>query len=183
MMSRASRPASPSDEIEAWRAAAGRTLGAGVLTRELADFCQSGLSVVVGTRGPDGWPVAGRAKGCRIDSEGRVRVFLRRAASAAILDAVAQGGGVAATFSRPSDHRTIQLKAGRGVLVEPGADDIAEAERQLALFRDELAGIGYPPAFTWPFTLVHPGDLAAVEFLPEAAFVQTPGPSAGSPLT
>jgi hypothetical protein len=182
-MARGSRPASPSDEIEAWRAAAGRAIGAGVLTRELAEFCQGGLSVVVGTRGPDGWPIAGRAKGCRIDGQGRVRVFLRRRASTAILDAIAQGGGVAATFSRPSDHRTIQLKAGHGTVVEPSAADVTEAERQLANFRDELAGIGYPPSFTWPFTLVHPGDLAAVEFLPEAAFVQTPGPSAGSPLT
>lgn len=182
-MERASRPASPSDEIDAWRASAGRLLGASVLTAELADFCQSGLSVVVGTRGPDGWPIAGRAKGCRIDADGRVRVFLRRAASQAILDAVAGGAGVAATFSRPSDHRTIQLKAGHGRVVEPRAGDVAEAERQLAIFRDELVGIGYPPAFAWPFTLVHPGDLAAVEFLPEAAFVQTPGPSAGSPLS
>ena len=161
----------PSDDLDAARAAGGAVAAGGPVTRELADFCQSGVSVVAGTCGADGWPIAVHGCGCRIDETGAVRVLVQRGRCLPALDALAAGAGIAATFSRPTDHRSIQLKAGR-----------AAVERQGAAFRAVLEGVGFPTAFTAPFTDHDAADLAAIVFVPEEAFVQTPGPGAGSAL-
>jgi hypothetical protein len=54
--------------------------------------------------------------------------------------------------------------------------------RQTAAFRAELETVGYARELVAPYTDFAPHELAAVEFRPQAAFVQTPGPSAGSAL-
>ena len=181
-MVRASRPAMPSDDLDAARAAGGAVAAGGPVTRELADFCQSGVSVVAGTCAADGWPIAVHGCGCRIDETGAVRVLVQRGRCLPALDALAAGAGIAATFSRPTDHRSIQLKAGRATVAAADAADGATAERQGAAFRAVLEGVGFPPAFTAPFTDHDAADLAAIVFVPEEAFVQTPGPGAGSAL-
>lgn len=178
-MARAPRPARPSDDLEARRD--GPVLAGGMLAPELADFCQSGLSVVFATRGPDGWPIPGRASGCRIEADGAVRLVAQRGKCLPALEAIAAGAGVAATFSRPSDHRSIQLKARRATVAPALSADVAAAERQAAGFREMLAAVGHPEVFTGPYTAL--GDeMVVVAFRPEAAFVQTPGPKAGSAL-
>ena len=179
-MPRAYRPAKPSDDIDAARAGNGPLPG-GILTAELAAFCESGISVVVGTRRVDGWPVPVHARGCRVEG-GAVRVLVQRSESAPVLDALLAQAGVAVTFSRPADHRSIQLKARAAAVRAVEAADVAHVERQLAAYRDALAAIGYLPSFLLSFTAHDAADLAAIVFRPEEAFVQTPGPGAGSAL-
>jgi hypothetical protein len=176
-MVRASRPARPDDDLGGPPRAPGA-----VLTPELADFCQSGISIAVGTCSPAGWPLPLHASGCRIPDLGTVRVLVRRTGAGAALAALAAGAGIAATFSRPYDHRSIQLKAGRATVEAADAADLASAARQLRAFREVLGGVGYPASFTVPFTDHDPADLVALVFVPEEAFVQTPGPGAGSAL-
>jgi hypothetical protein len=65
------------------------------------------------------------------------------------------------------------------VAAEPA--DVAAAERQAADFAEMLAAVGHPDAFTGPFTALA-DEIVVVAFRPEAAFVQTPGPKAGSAL-
>lgn len=177
-MARASRPAEPGDDL----GGAPRRPGDPLLTPELAAFCESGLSIIAGTCSPAGWPLPVHGSGCRIGADGSVRVLFRRHGAAAALAALAAGAGIAATFSRPSDHRSIQLKAARARIEAPDAADLASSARQLRVFREMLEGVGYPPAFTVPFTGHDPSDLVAVVFVPGEAFVQTPGPGAGSAL-
>lgn len=179
-MPRAARPARPGDEIDAARAGRGPLAG-GVLAAEFAAFCESGISIVVGTRRADGWPVPVHGRGARVDGR-TVRVLVQRRESGGALDALAAGAGVAVTFSRPADHRSIQLKARGAEVRAVEAADVSAVERQLADYRDALAAIGYLPAFLATFTAHDPADLAAIVFRPEEAFVQTPGPGAGSAL-
>jgi hypothetical protein len=181
-MPRADRPSTPTDDLAARRDWDGPVLARGVLTTELAAFCQSGLSVVVASRERDGRPIVGRALGCRVDDQGRVRVLLRRPASQALLQAVGQGAGLAVTLTQPSTHRSIQLKAARAAVAAPTASDGAAAEAQAARFRDELVDVGYPAPFATIYCAFERHELAALDFVPEHAFVQTPGPSAGSAL-
>jgi len=179
-MPRAIQPARPSDDIDAARAGSGPLAG-GVLAPEIAAFCESGLSVVVGTRRPDGWPVPVHARAVRVAGD-TVRVLVQRSESAPVLAGLAAGAGVAVTFSRPADHRSIQLKAPGAAIDACDAADVAAVERQLAAYRTALAAMGYPPSFLLSFTAHDAADLAAIVLRPEAAFVQTPGPGAGSPL-
>ncbi|WP_138933253.1 hypothetical protein [Roseovarius arcticus] len=155
----------------------------GVLTAELADFCQSGISVVMASRNSSGRPVIGRGVACRIDAEGRVRVIFREPANVAFQRAIAASAPIAVTFTRPYSHRSIQFKASRAEIVHLSPSDGPAAIRQARAFRVELVSVGYDETLASGYTRFEPHELAAAEFLPESAFVQTPGPSAGSELT
>jgi hypothetical protein len=172
--------ATPADEIAARRA--GRTLAGGVLTADMAAFCQSGVGVALASRDAEGWPVLSRGRGCRIDAEGRVRVVLRSGSGAALLEAVAAGRPLAATFSQPGTHRSIQRKAASAEVRPAEPADGAAADAQSAVFRGLLMAAAYPDAFATTYCSAGGQPPAVIEFVPEAAFVQTPGPGAGSRL-
>lgn len=180
-MPRASQPFTPLQDIEARRHWAGPVV-ASVLTGELAEFCQSGVSVVIAARSADGKPIAGVAKACRITPEGRMRLFLDEPANRSLLSAFAEGSPVAATFSAPRNHRSIQVKsfAVRQVDLEEG--DLGEIARQIKIFAGELVSANYTPRFAAAYTGYRLEEIVAIEFLPDDAFVQTPGPGAGEQL-
>ena len=54
---------------------------------------------------------------------------------------------------------------------------------QSRAFIAELIAMGYSEAFYRAYLHHEPHELTVIEFMPEEAFVQTPGPSAGSALT
>jgi hypothetical protein len=174
--------ASPTDELIARRTWTGATLAGGVLTEEIAAFCQSGVGVALASRDRDGWPVLARGRGCRIEADGRVRVLLRSGSGTAVLEAIAGGSQIAVTFSQPGSHRSIQLKAASAEIrpVEP-ADEVA-AQAQSRIFRDLLIAAAYPEEFASVYCSAGDDVPAVIVLVPESAFVQTPGPGAGSRL-
>jgi hypothetical protein len=156
---------------------------AGPLDAELAAFCESGVSIVVACRGPDGWPIVGIAVACAADAAAqRLRLVLSREPNRALLSAVAQSGALAATFSQPGSHRSIQVKG--GALREDAAhpDDIRRAAEQTDAFCRTLVQAGYSEALASAYCAHNPADLAALSFSPSDAFLQTPGPGAGGAL-
>ena len=180
-MPRASQPFTPFQDIEARRRWAGPVV-AGVLTEELAEFCQGGVSVVIAARTADGMPIAGIAKACRITPEGRMRLFLAEPSNRALLSAFAQGSPIAATFSAPRNHRSIQVKAFSARQTDLKDGELAEIARQVKTFASELVFVNYTPRFATAFTSYRQEEIVAIEFLPDDAFVQTPGPGAGEQL-
>lgn len=182
-MQRSLRPSSPLDDLAARSAWTGATLASGVLTTELAEFCQSGVSIITASCERDRRPVAGRALGCRIDVSGTVRLVVRSDTNEAVRNAVSQGGGLAVTFSQPTTHRSIQFKATLAKICDPEASDQQLAAVQTAGFRAELVAVGYTETLASRYCSFEPDRLFAIEFVPVLAFVQTPGPGAGAPLT
>lgn len=174
-------PFTPSQDIEARRRWSGPAV-AGVLTQELAEFCQSGVSVVIAARAADGTPMAGMAKACLITPEGMMRIFLPGPANAGLLDAFSRGSPIAATFSAPRNHRSIQVKSGPVQRADIQVGDLDEVARQIRIFASELVIVNYTPRFAAAYTGYRPEEIVAIEFLPDDAFVQTPGPGAGEQL-
>ena len=128
-------------------------------------------------------PVLVRATGCRLSADRRrVTLFVSSTQAAPVLKCIRENGAIAAVFSEPSTHRTVQLK---GKDVQAGG--MAEGDLQLvADYRDafvrELARLGYDEyrirrLLTFPST-----DIVSLSFTPLEAFSQTPGPNAGEPL-
>jgi hypothetical protein len=181
-MSRAEFPATPADDIDARRDFRGPTVGGGILTPELAEFCQSGVFVVLASTAQPRRPVLAQGLGARIFGNGLVRVLVWRAAAEPVIEALATGGGIAATFSRPRTHRSIQLKGDSATVAPANADDEAQALAQSRAFADDLVSVGYLPEFASTYIRFVPGEVAAIDFRPTAAFAQTPGPGAGSAL-
>jgi hypothetical protein len=181
-MPRALQPFTPCQDIEARRRWAGPTI-AGVLTEELAEFCQSGVSVVIATSTADGMPIAGRAKACRITPDGRMRIYLPESLNTPLLAAFGRGAPIAVTFSAPRNHRSIQVKAANARPVALAEGDLEEVARQVQLFEDDLVFVNYAPRFSAHYTHYRPEEIVAIEFSPKDAFVQTPGPGAGEHLS
>lgn len=181
-MSRAPEPHTPDIDIEARRAFAAKGGPSVVLTPDLEAFCQQGVSVLIAACGSGEAPVAGLGCGCRILPGGRIRLLMMRRGNEGLLTIVQRGGGVAATFSQPITHRSIQVKGARAVMTEATDEDRQAAVRQIDGLRRELLEIDYPLAFAAAYCTVDTADLVAVDLTPDAAFVQTPGPGAGAEL-
>jgi hypothetical protein len=175
---RAERPSSPADDLAArqqWSDADG-------LPTEVVAFCQSGISVIAGVRDPERGPVAAVALACRILPAQTVRILLPRSGNEPMLQALMSGSGLAVTFSRPITHRSIQLKGQTAKVVAADPEDLREVKRQCAILHAELVSVGYPASFCSGYLHHAADDLVAIDFVPQSAFVQTPGPGAGGAL-
>lgn len=181
-MPRASQPHTSDDDLAARRAYAVESGEASVLTPDLEAFCQGGVSVIVAAGGPGEAPVVCVGCGCRILPDGRMRLLLPRRGNEAVVTVAERGGHVAATFSQPVTHRSIQVKGARASVATPTDEDRQAAVRQRMGLRGELIDVGHASAFASAYCNVDPGDIAAIDITLHAAFVQTPGPGAGAEL-
>ena len=100
-----------------------------------------------------------------------------------VLDALDAGSAIAAVFSRPATHATLQLKAAGATRVTSGATLRACNERYARALADELVALGYGTGLGQGLiTLLTDRDLVALRFAPDIVFDQTPGPTAGRVL-
>lgn len=151
-----------------------------MISPELQQYLESGISILVGSRDARMLPACMRAFGARVDAGGReLSVFLPDATNRATLANLRDNSRIAVCFSRPQDHRSLQLK-GPVLQLRPAADgERGLVTRYCEALAATLAFVGLPPATTlrmahWP--------CHAVRLAVEQVFVQTPGPSAGEPL-
>jgi hypothetical protein len=154
-----------------------------LIDEELAAFLQSGISLHASSVDSGGVPHIARAAGVRVAPDRRsVTIYLVASQARALLEDLRANGAIAVAFTRPKSHRTVQLK-GKDARVGPvRPEDAAEADRQVGIFDAELRSIGFPERFGWTLAGGSPLGLAAITFTPTSAFVQTPGPSAGTAL-
>ena len=155
-------------------------MGVPVLSRELAIFVDSGVAIQVGTRDARLVPDAVRGVGVRVEEGGaELTVFLPEATAGRATANLRDNGRIAVCFSRPTDHRTIQVK-GRAVAVgEAAASDRPVVERYRPALAQSLAFIGVP--FPTAMRMAH-WPCHAVRVRIEGVYQQTPGPGAGAPL-
>ena len=148
---------------------------------ELITILETGAGLVVGTVSPDGVPRADRAWAASVvDAESRRIRFVMSADHPDVVDNL-QSGRVSLTGAEVSTYQSVQLK-GRPVVVEaPAAADIALARHQSETFFEAVHRTDGNPLELLRRMLPH--DMVAVEMIVEESFDQTPGPSAGSPLT
>lgn len=145
---------------------------------------ERGVSVIVSSCGHDLTPSVMRAVGSRIGDGGcHITVYLCRSQSAQLLQDVARSGRLAAVFSQPSTHRTVQVKTRTARLREATPDDEPALQRYLEGMERELTSIGFAAVYARAMLAHRLDDVVAIEFVPELAFDQTPGPKAGQPIT
>ena len=153
-----------------------------VLPADLVALAQNGATVSLGSCASDGSPVVSLGVGAVVGPTGVFRVYINTKGNGRLLDAVQSGGGIAATFVRATDHKGFQAKASTAHVRPADPDHFTELERQCAVMRDELVELGLPLSVATGFGTVDTSDLLAIEFVPEEAFMQTPGPGAGGPV-
>ena len=149
---------------------------------EHAAFIQGPVSVIVASRSAELVTDIVRGCGCRVSRDRRhVTVLVEPGRASSLLEDVAANGMIAAVFSQPSTHRTIQLKATDACVVRVTAADRAAVRQHLQAWSEDLGRIGLDARFA---AALHggTGELVAIRFSPVAAYQQTPGPAAGQPL-
>jgi len=154
-----------------------------LLDSEQAEFLGGGVSISAASCRTGTLPSLARATGCRLSADRRTAtVLFAEPPSAGLLEDVRRSGMIAVVFSRPADHRTLQVKASDALIVPLEAGDAELAARYVDTFVAGLETLGYPAAPIRAFLASAPEDLVAVRFTPSAGFSQTPGPEAGKAL-
>ena len=154
-----------------------------LIDEEVAAFLQSGISMHAASVAPGNIPEITRVAGCRVTPDrGTVTVYLVESQGRRLLENVRASRAIAVVFTRPRTHRTVQLKGVDARAVPVAAEDAADVDRQVAAFDAGLRAAGFPERFGWTLAGGSPLGLAAIAFTPASAFVQTPGPSAGTTL-
>ncbi len=157
-------------------------MSARVIDAELAGFLTGSVSIIAGSRNADNRPALVRAHGCRVSRDGRrMGVLVLEEQAAEVLDDVRDNGRIAVVFTRPSTHRSVQVKGDDARVLRPRAGDRLRARAYRESMLGELAHVGVAAARVRAL-LAEVGSLAVIEFAVSGAFVQTPGPDAGRPL-
>lgn len=138
------------------------------------------LSILGASRGPDNIPFVARAVGCRFSSDlQQVTLFFPKADAREMLAHIADNGRLAAVFSLPSTHQSLQLKGSDARAARVVKADFALVNSYCRAFVDHLEKLGFARKAIESMLAVETHDLCAVTFTPSAAFSQTPGPNAG----
>lgn len=148
----------------------------------LVDLLEGPVGMALAAAGDDLVPDLVQAFGCRALADGRVVVVVARSQAEGVLELVEAGCPVAVTFSKPSTHRTVQLKARSASLSPAKKADREAVARYRRIFEEELFSLGFARAYTRAMLSAHDDDLVAVTFEPSEAYEQTPGPGAGQSL-
>ncbi|MEW5919277.1 MAG: pyridoxamine 5'-phosphate oxidase family protein, partial [Gemmatimonadota bacterium] len=117
------------------------------ISDELAQFLESGLSIVVATRDGDLQPDGASAWAARVhDDRTHLTVYLYEEAAARMLRNLNAYPQIALDFDRPTTHRACQVK---GVYLSARPAEAAEralVDQQVGAFAADLDEIGIPGA-------------------------------------
>jgi hypothetical protein len=147
------------------------------LSEVIKRFVVSPVMIIVGTRDEANRPSIGRAVGARIVDDENIELFFSAWQWPETRSNLAANGQAAITFSRPSDYVSYQLK-GTACLRPAEERDMEESRRYQAEIYAVFNGLGQPAELVTPF--IADRDLTVACLLVKEAYVQTPGPKAGT---
>ena len=144
-------------------------------------FLTGPVAINVASRSPALVPSVARAYGCRVSLDRRqVTVLLVASRARALLRDLAGGAHIAAIFSRPQTHFSLQLKGERAEVLPASAADAELMAAYARAFAAEVCALGYPEAFAERLSAPPREPGVSVRFEPVVLFEQTPGPRAGA---
>jgi hypothetical protein len=150
------------------------------LDPDLANFMSSPVMIILGTSSDALQPEIGRAVGALVRPEqGVVQLVLSAWQWAGTLSNVRANGRLSATFARPSDYVSYQVK-GRASVISTTDEHLARAGAYIDAISLVLAELGLEREVSAPWLVDR--DLAALSLVVDSVFVQTPGPKAGEML-
>jgi len=154
-----------------------------LIPEDVVAFVGGGVSIRLASCDLARRPAVGRALAGRVAEDRRtVTLVLIGPAAVPLLDAVGDSRTIAAAFSQPTTHRSLQLKGFDATIGPAGPEHAAAVDRQRRAFAIDLAEYGFPERFAAFAYAYDPRDLVTIRFTCAAAFDQTPGPGAGRPL-
>jgi len=107
------------------------------LSKDHAALMESGVGIIMASRDAQNRPFLGRAIGCRVSLDsGQVKIFFSRRKYPSLLDAIRRTGAIAASFSEPTSHKSLQIKAmGAELAAIPGVGRVQMFRNGRVTFR------------------------------------------------
>lgn len=147
------------------------------LEQELLAFLQQPLMCIIAAADGSGRPSAGRGVGVQVlEDRETVDVVFSSWQWPRLEPSIRQTARLAATFVRPSDYVTFQLK-GAAAMRKAEASDLEAADRFMAAATDELASLGVLRDIIAPWLTAREAMVARLTV--NEIYIQTPGPMAG----
>lgn len=155
-----------------------------VLEERVASFITApAISIAVASRDADQQAALFKAVACRVTpARDCVTLLVDQVLAQAVVRCLRAGFPIAAVFSEPATHRTLQLKGDRADVVPATPADVELAREHGRAIVEHITSLEYPREAVQCYFHYEPANLVAVSFAPTSAFEQTPGPSAGSAL-
>lgn len=140
-------------------------------------------SIAVAARDASNAPSLFKVAACRVSGDRRrIWLYVDRQLAAAVVRDLRAGSPIAAVFSEPATHRTIQIKGERAEVAAVTPADREYAREYFDSIVAHVAALDYPEAAVRCYFQFVPEQLVAISFTPAAAYEQTPGPGAGARL-
>ena len=151
-----------------------------IIDAERASFMQSAVMIIVGTCDDALRPQIARAMGAIVDqAAGCVDLIVSQWQWPDTIANARLNGRLAATFARPSDYVSYQVK-GRATVIPASDGHCASAKRYVESMTASLTGNGLDVRVTIPWLVDR--EPLVLRLAPEMIFVQTPGDKAGQRL-
>lgn len=154
-----------------------------VLDSRYGAFIIQGVSILAASRDVGNRPNLCRACGCQVLEDRRVELFVNSGRAQQLLETVNISRTVAAVFSDPPTHRTIQLKGDDAETAAFDSRHRALLDAYADAFSATLVGLGYSESMARELVMTDPREVSVVRFTPTQIFDQTPGPGAGEPMS
>jgi hypothetical protein len=150
-----------------------------VVDDELSALIEGIVTIMLATRGANLQPSIGRAMGETMrDGNTALDLFVPVVQWPEVGADAVPGALMAATFSRPTNYETVQVKGTIAEHTPASAEDLQFAVAYIKRIRNVLDGLGV--SGEQMRFLATGSDLRRIRIRPEYAFQQTPGPGAGS---
>jgi hypothetical protein len=147
----------------------------------VTDLVEGGATIFVATRDVALVPRIARAWGVKFsDPDGHLDLCVEAPPGSATRDDLAEDAEIALTFTRPSTHRSLQVKGRVLEVKEPEEAQLELAGHHHASFVLDAASVGLAPRLG--SRIFDRGALLSVSLIPEEHYDQTPGPDAGARL-
>ena len=151
-----------------------------LINQDLAAFMASPVMIILGTCDESLAPDIARAVGAVVrGEEGSVDLMVSEWQWPQTVANVRANGRLAATFARPSDYVSYQIK-GTARAVPTTAEHTTQAGRYIRRVASTLGELGLEPRIVAPWLVDR--DLVVFELSVQEIFVQTPGAKAGQLL-
>jgi len=151
--------------------------------KEAASISGPSASIAVASRDTNNVPSLFKVSGCRVSSDRkRVTLYVDQQLAAAVVRDLRAGGPIAAVFSVPATHLTIQLKGKRADVGSVTPADREYVREHFDNIVAHITALDYPEDGVKCYFHFAPEQLVAISFTPTEAFEQTPGPGAGARL-
>lgn len=148
------------------------------LDEDLADFIESPVMIIIGTRNADNVPEIARGVGIEADrASGTIGLLMSAWQWPESTANLTAGMPVAITLARPSDYVSYQLKGTVTGTRAASGEEEAQAGRYIAAITAVLGGLGLDTMLAEPWQTDR--ELLRVSVTLGQVFLQTPGPQAG----